>query len=127
MTGSFDSSGSPTVEIRVFGPSPTQYRRIEAVVDTGFTGFLLLPRQIASSLGLSPHTTIDITLADGSTQAKFVCLGGIEFDGQLRTGGVILEERSTEALIGMDFLKTFQLILIVDAVKDTLELRPSSQ
>jgi clan AA aspartic protease len=127
VTGSFDSSGSPAVEILVFGPDPALHCRISAVVDTGFTGFLLMPTLLALPLGLIPHATIDVTLADGSTQSKFVCIGGIEFDGQTQTGVIILEEQSTEALIGMEFLKALRLTLIVDAAAYTLELRPSSR
>jgi len=125
MVGSFDSSGSPTIDIEVFGWNEDIRCKATAIVDTGFTGFLLLPILAAFPAGLILHTMFDITLADGSTQTKLACLGGIRFDGQSQPGLILVEEQGTEVLVGMEFLKSFSLTLIVDAAASTLELRPS--
>jgi predicted aspartyl protease len=78
--GSFNSSGSPTIDISVSGPLTTPIE-FTAIMDTGFTGFLLLPILQAFPVGLVLHGTVPISLADGSTQTKLTCLGTIHFDG----------------------------------------------
>lgn len=127
-TGSFNSSGSPTIEIAVSGPvtDPTSFT---AMVDTGFSGFLLLPILEAFPVGLILRGTIPITLADGSSQTKLTCLGEIHFDGKTELGLIIIEWQSTDILVGMDFLRKFKLKLIVDAPNGIVELtksKPSS-
>ena len=76
------------------------------------------------SCGLILHTMFDVILADGSTQTKLACLGSIHFDGT-QPGLILIEEQGTEVLVGMEFLKSFGLTLIVDSVAGTLELHPS--
>jgi hypothetical protein len=66
-----------------------------------------------------------ITLADGSTQNKLACLGGIHFEGQSEVGVIIVEEQNTDVLVGMEFLKSFKLKLTVDAVAGILQLEPN--
>lgn len=124
MVGSFDNSGSPTIEIEVSGWNVNTKRSFTAIVDTGFTGFLLLPILSAFPVGLILHTTMGITLADGSTQNKLACLGGIHFEGQSEVGVIIVEEQNTDVLVGMEFLKSFKLKLTVDAVAGILQLEP---
>lgn len=77
------------------------------MVDTGFTSFLLLPILSAFPIGLVLHSTMPITLADGSTQVKLTCLGCIHCDGQDQIGVVIIEWQNTDVLVGMEFLKKF--------------------
>lgn len=125
MVGSFDNSGSPTIEIEVSGWNVNTRRSFTAIVDTGFTGFLLLPILSAFPVGLILHTTMGITLADGSTQNKLACLGGIHFEGQSEVGVIIVEEQNTDVLVGMEFLKSFKLKLTVDAVAGILQLEPN--
>ena len=125
VTGSFNSSGSPVVEIAVSGPV-TKPTKFTAMVDTGFSGFLLLPILEAFPVGLILRGTIPITLADGSSQTKLTCLGEIHFDGMSEVGLIIIEWQSTDILVGMDFLRKFQRKLVVDAPKGTVELIKSA-
>jgi predicted aspartyl protease len=67
VVGSFDTSGSPTIDIDVLVWNTGVSRTITATLDTGFTGFLMLPMMAAFPVGLILHSTIDITLADSST------------------------------------------------------------
>ena len=67
-----------------------QEREIEAVIDTGFNGFLTLPPTLAVELGL-PFASIGLaTLADGSEAAR--CLRCHRAVG--RTGEIRRERRS---------------------------------
>lgn len=89
MTGSFDDNGSPTIEIEVSGPVHSP-RKMTAMVDTGFSGFLLLPILEAFPVGLILSGTTSIELADGSKQNKLTCLGQINFDGKSAVGLIII-------------------------------------
>ncbi len=61
-----------------------------------------------------------ITLADGSTHARLVARGRVDFDSKRVIGLVILEWQNTTVLVGMDFLKKFGKMLTVDAVNGTV-------
>lgn len=121
VTGSFNSSGSPTIEISVSGPV-TKPTKFTAMMDTGFSGFLLLPILEAFPVGLILRGTTPITLADGSTQTKLTCLGEVHFGGRSEVGLIIIEWQSTEILVGMDFLRKFERKLVVDAPKGKISL-----
>jgi predicted aspartyl protease len=121
VIGSFNNTGSPVVEIEVSGPvtPPTKFT---ALVDTGFSGFLLLPLLDAFPVGLILRGTMALTLADGSSQTKLTCLGAIHFDGQNQIGLVVIEWQSTDVLVGMDFLRKFKKQLLVDPINARVEL-----
>jgi len=53
------------IRINVRGPSGRR-KHIEAVIDTGFTGWLTLPASVISALGLSWTNRVRGMLADGS-------------------------------------------------------------
>ena len=61
-----------------------QTRLIDAVIDTGYTGYLSLPREIIVALNL-PWTGIDRgTLGDGSEVTFEVYAATVIWDGQYR-------------------------------------------
>jgi predicted aspartyl protease len=122
MDGSFDESGSPSIELDVFGWNEGVTRRVTAVVDTGFTGFLMLPLFLAFPVGLILHATVDITLADGSTHSKLNCWGGIQFNGQHRSEVILVEGQGTEVLVGLQFLSAFNLVLTLDVTGNRFSL-----
>jgi predicted aspartyl protease len=92
------------------------------MMDTGFSGFLLLPILSAFPVGLLLQGTMPITLADGSTQTKLTCLGQIHFDGKEDVGVIIIENQNTQVLVGMEFLRIFNLRLIVEPNGEVVEI-----
>jgi predicted aspartyl protease len=123
VIGSF-SSGCPVVQIAVSGAFHNS-TNFTAIVDTGFSGFLLLPILDAFPVGLILRGTTRITLADGSAQTKLTCLGEIHFDGESKTGLIIIENQATDVLVGMDFLTKFRLQLVVDPTNNLVTLTKS--
>src|SRR5438034_1570710 len=109
--GSFDSRGNPVLEIRVAaGADISAGVEVTAIIDTGFTGFVLLPARYIVRLGLRVQGTTTLTLADESTCACFVAEAHVGLDEQtIKQGIVTLEEKSQEVLVGMDFLRQFKL------------------
>lgn len=92
------------------------------MVDTGFSGFLLLPILNAFPIGLLLQGTMPITLADGSNQTKLTCLGVIHFDGAEQIGIIIIEWQNTDVLVGMEFLRRFKKQLRVDPTNNLVEI-----
>lgn len=66
MTGSVDGSGRAFVRIRLRNPTDATEVELNAWVDTGFTGELVLPQQNVVSLGLPLGPTVMARLANGS-------------------------------------------------------------
>ena len=112
--GKFDSNGNPTLAFHLSVNASVSGVEVTGIVDTGFTGFVLLPAPYLLSLGLTPKGTMELTLADGS-----ICIGRlaeayVSLDKDTgQTGIVTLERACTEILIGMDFLRRFGLALAV--------------
>jgi predicted aspartyl protease len=121
VNGTYSTSGNPTITIEVSGPLGNLFP-FTAMVDTGFSGFLLLPILNAFPIGLLLQGTMPITLADGSNQTKLTCLGSIHFDGAAHVGIIIIEWQNTDVLVGMEFLRRFQKQLRVDPTNNLIEI-----
>jgi len=110
--GYFGKSGSPVLKIKVSGPF-TEGREYEAILDTGFTGFLSIPLVQAISLGLVLHGTTAVSLADGSTCYRLTARAMVKVEDEEQIGVAILEPTSIELLLGMGFLRLFKKAIFV--------------
>ncbi len=82
-------------------------QRIEAVIDTGFTGYLTLPGDAAASLGLPERGSETFMLADGSETILPVYRGGVLWHGrELR---IPVSQANGGALVGMSLLRGSRL------------------
>jgi predicted aspartyl protease len=61
-----DGSGRALVRIRLKNPTDATEAELDAWIDTGFTGELVLPQQNVASLGLPLDPTVMARLANGS-------------------------------------------------------------
>lgn len=87
-------------------------REIEAVIDTGFTGFLTVPPLLATELGLDFRGTSRATLADGS-EVMLPSYGiAVLWDGQPRY--VEADAANATPLVGMRMLDRHNLIVEVE-------------
>jgi clan AA aspartic protease len=66
MTGRVDDAGRALVRIRLKNPTAATEVELDAWIDTGFTGELVLPQQTVTSLGLPLGPSVMARLADGS-------------------------------------------------------------
>jgi predicted aspartyl protease len=113
VTGGFDSDGSPTIKIKVRDSTDGAQQEFDAVIDSGFTGFLSMPLVHALPLGLKLFGTTSLTLADGSNRINLVATGYVCVGPNEARGTVILQTDSTEFLVGMDFIRALGPMLII--------------
>jgi clan AA aspartic protease len=110
MTGAVSADLEATVRLDVCGPTGLQ-QQVEAVIDTGFSGFLTLPPTAISSLSLTWLGLEPGTLADGSTQLFDVYRAEVVWDGQPRS--VEVEAADIQLLLGMALLENHELKILV--------------
>lgn len=82
-------------------------QRIEAVIDTGFTGYLTLPIDATASLGLPERGSETFMLADGSEAVLPVYRGGVLWHGWERR--IPISQADGGALVGMSLLRGSRL------------------
>ena len=82
---------------------------IRAVIDTGFTGSLMLPSNLIADLELTWFTQQEGFLGDGSRRTFDVYRGTVIWDGQLRV--IEINASDTTPLVGMALLEGFELRL----------------
>jgi clan AA aspartic protease len=87
------------------GDAPKQM--VEALIDTGFSGFLSLPSFMIESLGLPWIFSDSVTLGDGSEVIFQMYRAIVIWDGQLKVVDVAASE--SEPLLGMSLLYGFKL------------------
>ena len=75
---------------------------MDAVLDTGFTGYLLLPPDLVTALGLPFRNANKARLADGSIVEMQLYEGTVLWDGRERAALVYAAEG--DSLIGMSLL-----------------------
>lgn len=75
MLGTFNND-QPKIEIEVSGVNGVP-KKVIALVDSGFNGYLTLPYLEAFPLGLVLIGIQSNTLANGSLVSHFVCIGQI--------------------------------------------------
>ena len=110
ILGSVNDAYEAVISLIVQGPSGHS-REVEAVIDTGFTGFLSLPSELATELGLPFLTYESALLADGSLVRFSVHDARTLWDGQSRR--VYAHLSDTAPLIGMRMLDNHDLSIQV--------------
>ncbi|MGI0492753.1 clan AA aspartic protease [Alkalinema pantanalense CENA528] len=85
----------------------TQTEVIDAVIDTGFSGFLTLPSNTIAALDLVWKGRDTATLGDGTFCIFEVYIATVIWDGQYCT--IDINESETIPLIGMRLLRGYDL------------------
>ena len=112
MQGIVDQNCEATIRL-VVGNADSQRQTIDAVIDTGFTGFLTLPLTVLASLNLRAYRREAGTLGDGSTCIFDVYRGLAIWDGKLRQ--IDINASETSPLVGMSLLYGYRIQL--DAIE----------
>ena len=112
MNGIVDQNCEATIRLVVSNESK-QRQVIDAVIDTGFTGFFFFFLTVINSLNLLLYSREEGTLGDGSTCIFDVYSGLVIWDGEYRYIDVNAAE--TDPLVGMSLLYGYRMQL--DAIE----------
>ena len=85
----------------------TTTQLIDAVIDTGFSGFLTLPPNVIAALDLTWKGRDVATLGNGTSCIFDVYIATVIWDGQYRI--IDINESETVSLIGMRLLRGYDL------------------
>ncbi|MBI3759098.1 MAG: clan AA aspartic protease [Deltaproteobacteria bacterium] len=86
-------------------------RDVDAIIDTGFNGFLTLPSEIITELKLSFSATADVVLGDGAGTRLSVYQAAIRIAGRDIDAEVL--ETEGGSLVGMQALQGLDLSIQV--------------
>ncbi len=100
------------IRLKVRGPSRIE-REVEAVIDTGYNGFLTLPTHLIAALGLTWRRSGRALLADGSDRLFEVYESAVTWDG--KPFRIPVDAVDTTPLVGMSLLYGYELR--IEAVK----------
>ena len=106
IEGRINDRYEPIITIAVTTPEGAS-REVEAVIDTGFNGFLSLPAELVEELGLPFLYSSRAFLADDRQVTLQTHQATINWDGQSRT--VRASASGTTALVGMRLMEQHQL------------------
>ena len=102
----------PLIRLTIRGFRGLQ-QEIEAVVDSGYTGWLTLPPAAIAALNLRWQTFGRGILADGSLSSFDVYQAKVMWDGRIRT--VFVDEFDANPLVGMALMRGYELKMQVRA------------
>ena len=119
MNGHVDSAGRALVRIRLTSAATATTMDIEAWVDTGFTGELVLPQDQIAALGLQRSAVVTAELGDGSATVLEVYSCLIEWFGHVQQIEVIANT-GTSPLLGVGLLQGHRLT--IDYASGTLTI-----
>lgn len=106
ITGKVNRGGDAVIQLRVQGPEGPPHE-ITAIVDTGFNGWLTLPKDLITSLRLPFRGSGRATLADGREILFDTFEGTVFWDGRPRQ--VSIQASDSDPLVGMGLLYGYEL------------------
>lgn len=106
MTGRVNANRGAIIQVAIVGDNK-RLKSVRAVIDTGFTGDLTLPKAIIDELGFMIRGIQEVILGDGSFQDFEMYDGSVIWDGQMRR--VEVNAAETDSLIGMGLLEDYKL------------------
>ena len=112
ITGHVTAYREAVISLNVRGPR-NQEREIEAVVDTGFNGFLTLPASLIKELDLVWRRRGRAVLADGSDSVFDIYEAIVRWNNRPRR--IAVDEAECDPLVGMSLLYGCELtVQVVD-------------
>jgi clan AA aspartic protease len=118
MIGIVNAQLEAVIDIPAFAAGGSQ-QLLQAVIDTGYSGFLTLPPSVIAQLNLPFRTRGTLVLADGSRQLFDIYVATVIWDRTPRT--ILVDAVDSNPLIGMELLSGFELRIPV-RVGETVEI-----
>jgi clan AA aspartic protease len=104
--GAVNADKEAVISLTVHGPSRKRFR-IQAVIDTGFDGFLSLPTELIERLALPWKRRGRAQLADGSDSIFDIHEATVVWDRRSRT--IPVDAAETMPLVGMALMDGYAL------------------
>lgn len=108
--GTVNTRREATLSLTLTGPTGMT-ATVTAVIDTGYSGFLVLPAAVVQQLGLARVSAGRAKLADGTVRVYDTYSADIDWGGQKRT--IPVSTLGEEALAGMRLLEGYRLTVEV--------------
>lgn len=122
IMGQVAASREAIIPVSLLGTNG-QVEMTDALIDTGFTGFVTLPLQRLAQLGFAYEGIIDARLGDGWEVELDMFVGTVFWDGQARE--VLILAAEGKALVGMALLAGYRVTLdVADNGRVTIEQLP---
>ncbi len=106
INGTVNTNREPIIQITIQDADGQEQER-DAVVDTGFNGWLTLPHEVIASLGLHWQRLGTALLADGTTVLFDVFEATVLWDGHPLT--IPVDEADSDPLVGMSLMYGYEL------------------
>ena len=113
ISGSVADDLLARISVQVSSPASDEEAIVNAIVDTGFNGYLMLPKSAVRDLELKQQGIRPAILADGKLGSAKVYRANVQWDGEVRNVQVVATE--VDPLVGTSLLRGFKLT--VDIVK----------
>jgi clan AA aspartic protease len=110
ITGIVNADFEPIIPLSVFGSDGKIYTQ-DAIIDTGFNGWLSLPTDLIAQLNLRWKRRGRAILGDGSECVFNIYEAVLVWDGELLT--IPIDEADSEPLVGMSLMEGYQLTVQV--------------
>jgi clan AA aspartic protease len=110
ITGIVNADFEPIIPLSICGSNGKVYTQ-EAIVDTGFNGWLSLPPDLIAELNLKWKRRGRAILGDGTECVFDVYEAVLVWDGNMLT--IPIDEADSEPLVGMSLMEGYQLTVQV--------------
>ena len=111
IEGHVDHNLHAMIRIAVFGPTG-RHRMVDAIIDTGFNGFLSLPKADLDELGCESPFWSAVRVGDGRLVETLEYAGVVLWNGMERP--IRIDAAETDPLVGMGLLKGYRLTIHAD-------------
>ncbi len=110
ITGKITANREAVIELKIIGTTK-RTQQVEAVIDTGFNGYLTMPSDLIDQLKLQLAGNRRATLGDGNVVVLDVYLAKVLWHGQERD--VLALQADGGLLVGMSLLYGSRVTLLV--------------
>lgn len=117
INGQVTANREAVIELEIVS-SNQKIERVEAVIDTGFNGYLTLPSDLVNRLNLQLAGNRRATLGDGNTVVLDVYLAKVIWHGRERE--VLVLQAESGPLVGMSLLYGNRVILTIVSGGDVI-------
>ena len=108
ITGIVNADFEPIISLSIYGADGKIYTQ-DAIVDTGFNGWLSLPSDLIAQLNLRWKRRGRAILGDGSECIFNVYQAILIWDGE--TISIPIDEADSEPLVGMSLMQGYRLMM----------------